>query len=341
LTGARLLVDGGGTTTRVALACAGGEPRWVEREGRSCNPRSVGRARALENLNDLVRLVWQHRPAGVGSLESAWLCLSTVSSRGATESFAADLLELAPPPLREVGALWLTNDVAPLLVHDGRVTDRVVVICGTGTGFCGLNVAEGRIARASGREYLLADEGGGFDLGLQGLRAVVRADDGRGPRTRLTELLAAWRGVQVSGLFDLVYASPEPKVLIGSFAPFVLAAAEEGDECARAITAGAAAELVTGIRAVVARTGLPDAFEVVLVGSTLVGRHAVVREQLVRSLGGVLPRVAVHPLAGSTLAPVAHLAALLPGDPRLAALLASCMPVVRIEEGLLRPAGGR
>lgn len=337
MTAATLLVDGGGTTTRVALSAEGS--RWVQLEGRSCNPRSVGRARALENLSELVRLGWQQRPPDVGCLDSAWLCLSTASSRAATERFATELLEVAPAPLRQVGELWITNDVAPLLVHDGRVTARVVVICGTGTGFCGVNPARGLIARASGREYLLADEGGGFDLGLRGLRAVVRQDDGRGPRTLLTDLLPAWRGVSVPELADVVYSSPEPKVLVSSFAPFVLAAAEEGDECARGIIAGAAAELVTGIRAVAERTGLSDSFEVLLVGSTLVGRHAILREQLRRSLREVLPSLPVKTLSGSTLTAVAELARLLPGDHRLQGLLRSCMPLVRIDPGLVRPLG--
>ena len=332
----RLLVDGGGTTTRVALSAGGAER--VEREGHSCNPRSVGPARALDNLTDLVRLVWRQRPPGVGSIDSAWLCLSTASSPGAAEDFAAGLLERAPAPL---GQVWITNDVAPLLVHDGRLADRVVAICGTGTGFCGLNAAAGLIARASGREYLLADEGGGFDLGLQGLRATVRQEDGRGPRTRLTELLAPWRGVSVGELLDVVHGSPEPKVLISSFAPFVLAAAQEGDACARAITTGAAAELLAGIRAVAARTELPGSFEVVLAGSNLLGDHPVLREELVRSLAEALPGVSVQRAAGSPLAAVAAMAELLPGEERLQRLLRSCMPLVRIDPGPVRPSGGR
>jgi N-acetylglucosamine kinase-like BadF-type ATPase len=326
LTGVRLLVDGGGTTTRVALCRPGAPP--VGREGPSCNPHSVGRARALAALADLVGRAWRDRPAGVGAVESVWLCLSTASSDAAAADFAADLQ--AAGALPPAGEVWVTNDVAPLLVHDGRVADRVVAICGTGTGFCGLHPVAGRIARASGKEYLLADEGGGFDLGLQGLRAVVRADDGRGPRTRLTELLDPWRGVTVAGLVDLVHSSPEPKVLIGSFAPYVLAAAGEGDERARAVVTGAAAELLAGIRAVADRTGLAGAYEVVLVGSTLVGDHPALREELLASLRAALPRVTAVPLAGSTLAAVAHLAELLPGDERLQGLLRHCMPLVRI-----------
>jgi N-acetylglucosamine kinase-like BadF-type ATPase len=337
---AKLLVDGGGTATRVALWREGGVSGPVELAGRSCNPRSVGLGRAVENLGELVDLAWQERPPGVGAVESAWLCLSTASSQQAVEEFALSLVERAPAPLRQAGELWITNDIAPLLVHDGRLAERVVAICGTGTGFCGVNAAGGLIARASGQEYLLADEGGGFDLGLQGLRATIRQDDGRGPRTRLTELLTAWRGVSVGELFDLVHTSPETKVLVSSFAPFVLQAAGGGDECARSIVSGAVGELLTGIRAVAARTELSGSFEVVLAGSNLVGGSPVLREQLVESLRAEMPGVTVHAVSGSTLTAVAQLARLLPGDARLQSLLRSTMPLVRLDLGRGQLPGG-
>ncbi len=329
MTPGRLLVDGGGTTTRVAVHRPGGP--WTELTGPTCNPHSVGPDRALATLADLVRRAWRDRPAGVDTLESAWLCLSTASSRAAAEAVAADLLGTGALP--DPGELWVTNDVAPLLVHDGRVADRVAVICGTGTGFCGVHPAAARIARASGREYLLADEGGGFDLGLQGLRAVVRADDGRGPATRLTDLLASWRGVPAAELVEVVHSSPEPKLLISSFAPYVLAAAAAGDGCADRIVAGAAAELVTGIRAVARRTGLPAAYEVVLVGSNLVGPHPALRDALAARLRADLPAVVAGPLPGSTLTAVAALAELLPGDRRLRDLIGGCLPLVRTRPG--------
>lgn len=336
MSGVRLLVDGGGTTTRVALWRVGDTAPCVERDGPSCNPRSVGRDRALANLNDQVRRVWQQRPADTGELESAWLCLSTISTQKALDDFAAALLQSPSSPLGRAGEVWITNDIGPLLVDDGRVTDRVVIICGTGTGFCAVNVAKGLTARASGRDYLLADEGGGFDIGLQGLRAVVRAADGRGPRTRLTESVREWRDVTVEELFDLVYATDEPKVLVGSFAPYVLAAAAEGDECARAIVDRVVQELVTGVRAVAERAELPDSYEVLLVGSNLVGDHAVLREELRRTLARTVPDVTTRSMTGSTLAAVHEMAGLLPADERLQGLLSDCVPLGRFSDGRSR-----
>ncbi|MEV0633522.1 DegT/DnrJ/EryC1/StrS family aminotransferase [Streptomyces sp. NPDC050619] len=334
MSAARLLVDGGGTTTRVALWRQGDDTPSVQCDGPSCNPRSVGRARALANLDDVMRTAWQSRPHGIDALDSAWLCLSTASTRKALDDFATGLLDLPSSLLDQAGEVWLVNDIAPLLVHDGRVVDRVVVICGTGTGFCAVNVAKGLTARASGKDYLLADEGGGFDIGLQGLRAAVRDTDGRGPRTRLTQLVREWRDVGQEELFDLVYDSEEPKVLIGSFAPYVLAAAAEEDECARTIVDRAVDELVTGARAVAERAGLSGPHEVVLVGSNLVGsEQAVLRREFEQRLGEVMPEATVRPLRGTTLTAVRDMAELLPGDERLQQLLGECVPLRRLDRG--------
>lgn len=327
MSGARLLVDGGGTTTRAALWCHGklSQPR----DGASCNPRSVGQERALANLDKLLRLVWHERAPDVNSLEAVWLCLSTASSRAALEEFASALRVRVSGPLRDAGDLWITNDIAPLMVHDGRVTERVAAICGTGTGFCAINPPQALCARASGQEYLLTDEGGGFDLGLRGLRAIVRANDGRGPETSLSDALASWQGVSTDDLFDLVYSSAEPKILIASLAPFVLVAAEQGDRCARLIVDYAVQEIMEGIRATTTRARLDRPYEVVLAGSNLVGEHGFLRERVQACLYTSIPDVTISVITASTLKAVAQLAEILPRNPSLRASLEATLPLAR------------
>ena len=65
-----------------------------------------------------------------------------------------------------------------------------MLIAGTGSIAYGRD-AEGRAARAGGWGYVLGDEGSGYWLGRQALRAVVRSSDGRGPATALTPRILA------------------------------------------------------------------------------------------------------------------------------------------------------
>src|SRR5208283_3215279 len=64
----------------------------------------------------------------------------------------------------------------------------VVVIAGTGSIAFGEN-ALGETARAGGWGYIFGDEGGGFDIVRQALRAVLSEHEGWGPRTALTPAL--------------------------------------------------------------------------------------------------------------------------------------------------------
>jgi N-acetylglucosamine kinase-like BadF-type ATPase len=272
-------VDGGGSTTRVAIWLNG--CLKVAIEGQTCNVVSVGRTRALTHFQQLLRQVWAQRPHDIQEIESVWCCLSTVSSSAAIDALAAKLIPLLKAEIGDFNDVWFANDLVPLLVFDGRYVERVVAVSGTGTGYCSTNPVLHQCARASGAEYLLSDEGGGFDMGLQGLRAVVRAQDGRGPSTRLSEALIAWKGVNQKHLQQLIYESNEPKVLIASFAEYVLSTALQRDECALEIVHRAAREIGVGIKAVARRAGLLPGYQVVLSGSNLISaRHPVLRRCL-------------------------------------------------------------
>jgi N-acetylglucosamine kinase-like BadF-type ATPase len=317
----RILVDGGGSTTRAALWFNGGIS--ARSEGGSCNHISVGPDRAISNLRSVIQSVWNARDHRVDTIDAAWFCLSTAASPTALTYLAKHLVACLPEPTDD---LWVTNDIAPLLVHDGRTTRRVVAICGTGTGFCALNPEEGLCVRTSGHDYLLADEGGGFDLGLQGLRAIMRAADGRGPETSLTEQLAPWRGVSVAKLHDLVYASIEPKVLIASFAPFVLMAAENGDSSAQSIVDRATTELVTGIQTAARGARLVGAYEVTLAGSNLTSpKHSILRDRLRSFLIANVPGVSIR-IVASPLQAVSQMAEVLPEEARLLRILKNSLP---------------
>ena len=94
-----------------------------------------------------------------------------------------------------------------------------------------------------GHGFLLGDEGGAFWIGREGLRAALRAHDGRGPATALSDAAAR----RFDGLDDLgarLHAIERPVDAIARFAPDVLAAAEAGDAVASAIADDAVDELV-------------------------------------------------------------------------------------------------
>ena len=77
----------------------------------------------------------------------------------------------------------------------------VAVDAGTGANAYGCNRA-GERAVASAWGAFLGDEGSGYWIAVQALRAIVRAEDGREPPTRLREAIC--RVLGITDLWDLI-----------------------------------------------------------------------------------------------------------------------------------------
>jgi N-acetylglucosamine kinase-like BadF-type ATPase len=161
----------------------------------------------------------------------------------------------------------VVNDAVIALVAGAPERFGIVILAGTGSIAYGLD-ANGRSARAGGYGYLLADEGSGYWLGQEALRAVVKSSDGRGPKTALVERVLGSFGIDsVDELLPLVYEQEMPKYRIAALASLVDEARAAGDQVARRIVEGAAAELALGARSVARQLELgPDAFPLVLAG---------------------------------------------------------------------------
>jgi N-acetylglucosamine kinase-like BadF-type ATPase len=194
----------------------------------------------------------------------------------------------------------------------------VVVVAGTGSIAYGRD-ARGRAARAGGWGYVLGDEGSGYWLGRQALRAVVRAADGRGRATALTpRVLAHYQVDRAQDLVWEVYRGGMKPTAIAALAAEVGAAAAEGDGLAMQIIDAAGAELAGAAVSVARRLSL-DRCPVILAGGVLRG-VAPLRARLVADLGKVLPNAEVRVLHVEPAEGAARLAlALAAGQPAIPA----------------------
>jgi N-acetylglucosamine kinase-like BadF-type ATPase len=135
--------------------------------------------------------------------------------------------------------LEVTTDAHVALWGGTAGAPGVVVIAGTGSIALGEN-ARGETARAGGWGYVFGDEGGGFDLTRQALRAALKAEEGWGPATSLrAKLLEACGAPDANALLHWFYTAEWPRPRIAALAPLVNEAAEEGDESAAGILAEA------------------------------------------------------------------------------------------------------
>jgi N-acetylglucosamine kinase-like BadF-type ATPase len=139
--------------------------------------------------------------------------------------------------------LVVTNDAVIALAGATRTGQGIIAIGGTGSIAFGRNAA-GRTSRAGGWGYVFGDEGGGFDIARQALRAALRLEEGWGPLTVLRErLLAATDSENANQMLHRFYTDEWPRSRVAKLAQVVDAAALESDAVALGILRGAAQHL--------------------------------------------------------------------------------------------------
>jgi N-acetylglucosamine kinase-like BadF-type ATPase len=135
--------------------------------------------------------------------------------------------------------------------------DGINVVCGTGSIAYGEHA--GRGARAGGWGELFGDEGSAYWIATRVLNAYTRMSDGRREPSALHELVTA--ELELGAELDLVDVIlgrwGADRSRIAGLAPLAVAAAEQGDETARAILAEAGRELAALVEAVAARVAFP------------------------------------------------------------------------------------
>ncbi len=150
-----------------------------------------------------------------------------------------------------------------------RAVNKAVVAADVATreivwAYCGI---AGEELRAGGWGPTIGDEGSGFAIARDGLAAVLRAYDGRGPATMIRERLHAEVHLEPADLPRAIYAQTTHADDIARYAKIVFDSADAGDAVARAILDRAANELALSVLAVARRLKLVDgAFPVAYVG---------------------------------------------------------------------------
>ncbi len=172
--------------------------------------------------------------------------------------------------LRRLGhrdGVRVVNDATIALAAGAPGRVGIVVLAGTGSIAFGADRA-GHTARSGGYGFLLADEGSGYWLGHQILRAAVRSADGRGPKTLLEPLVFEAFGVgAVPDLIPHVYEKGLPKHRIAALAPLVEQARGRGDTLGAELIETAGHELARAARAVHRQLDLgAEPFPVVMAG---------------------------------------------------------------------------
>jgi N-acetylglucosamine kinase-like BadF-type ATPase len=277
-------IDAGGTKTVCQLAEDGGTV-LAEFRGPGANLVSLGES----GVEAALRAAIGPAVAVHGAIDAVCIGMAGVDQAREAETVRKVLGRIA-----RFGQMLVVSDSLIALEAGAPDSPGVVVASGTGSIAYGRDAA-GRAARAGGWGYVLADEGSGFWLGREALRAVMRAADSRGPSTALTERVLGHYGVaRPQDVGREVYRDGVRPAAIATLASEVEAAAAGGDGVAARILAEAASELRLLAMSVVEQLSLQQG-PIVLAGGTF---RAVPRlaNTLIGDLGRRLPRATARVL---------------------------------------------
>jgi N-acetylglucosamine kinase-like BadF-type ATPase len=175
-------VDGGGTKTVAWLAplVDDGANRVLGRGWAGPgNPRAAGFETAQANMNAAIAAAFAD--AGLPRTQVAAACFGLAGAGRPAEQEQIAAWARRHGIARKI---HVCGDAEPILAAASPDNWGIALIAGTGSLAWGRNKA-GETARCGGWGYLLGDEGSGYAIALAGLRAAMRAADGRGPQTDL------------------------------------------------------------------------------------------------------------------------------------------------------------
>jgi glucosamine kinase len=282
-------VDGGGTKTVGRLADLQGTDVASHAVGPT-NPNLTGVEESARTLCNLIRHLCAKASCRPGDLKGIVLGLAGASA----EKLQQEIREHITRCLHEEGTpdppLQVVTDVRIALEGAFGGEPGIAVIAGTGSSIMYKN-AQGAVGLMGGWGRILGDEGSGYFIGLEALKAVTRDYDGRGSAPSLREGLAARFGLASrSRIIEAVYRQQFP---IPSIAPFVLDLAARADDVSCRILKHAASLLADQVGAALSRIG-EGPVSIVLSGG-LVETATPYRDILMTELTSRFPTVHVLP----------------------------------------------
>lgn len=280
-------IDGGGSSLRVVIV-DDALNILAAHNGPAVNPGGVGRDEAARRIQAGVRDVLRALPDA--DVQAVGLGIA-----GAAADHSRAWLHMLLRPVLPEAAIIASSDEEVALVGARGVREGLVVLAGTGSVAYGIN-ATGASLRAGGWGYLLGDEGSGYWLGSQALRAITLAADGR--LHGHSDLPAAVMGrIGINNPRDVIewtYHQAQP-AQVAALADLVLGSAAAGDGHALEIIDQGAGHLVEQAQHVQANLGLPrDA--VAFAGGLLTTSNAL-SERVAARLGLAAPPASLYPPA--------------------------------------------
>jgi len=221
-------IDGGGTRTRAILKR--GNEILAQTTAGTTRVGTVGVGESCERLLTIITDLCDQAEIDTSEVDIIVVGLAGVWLEEEKQRSTHLLKTLARTQNIPINDVIITSDAEIAVEGVFNGGSGIVLIAGTGSIAIG-KTAKGKFVRCGGWGIELDDEGSGAWIGREGLTAVVRALDGRGKPTILTNMLADFNPlIDINNPRTIVKAYAEKTFEYQMLTPTVMRCAELGDE---------------------------------------------------------------------------------------------------------------
>ena len=269
-------IDAGGSNLRVGLFSEKLECMHLKEFQETANPCIIG----FEKVGSLLRasLIETLHEASVEKSEVKCIGAGMAGAAQAPEWLKKELASLFPKSKITIAPDY---EIALIGAHGKRY--GILIISGTGSSAYGINEA-GESVHSGGWGYLIGDEGGGYWLGIQTLKAVANAADGFEEKTGLYQKI--FHHLKISHPDDLISWTYNPVTTnrkIAQISELVLEVAASGDPVATKIVESAAEHLFQLYQNLVERLNFID--PPVMFAGGLLTSETLLQQLLMKKMG--------------------------------------------------------
>ena len=289
-------VDGGGTKTTVLITDIKGNSIAESRSG-SSNYKSVGTKIAGENISKaILKAIEEMNSSEKFTFKGACFGLSGNDFSEDKKIYHKIIFVGKLKDYLDPSKTIICNDTRIGLAAGSDSKNGIVIMSGTGSNCYGIN-EKGEEARVNGLDYILADEGSGYEIGLKALKALIRAYDGRGEDTLLLKtILEDLKIKSVTELVKWAHSGSFFKEKIAAIAKTVCRTAKMKDKVSIRILKEEAEEVSLSVETVAEKLKLMEKeFDLVFVGRVFKCEEYF-KSVVIKNLKDKFPKINLIPL---------------------------------------------
>lgn len=284
-----LAVDGGATKTTLVIYSDNGD-HLFEKTSIGSNYHTIGANKVERVITDLLLDAYQAIPYDRIEIAAfAMAGIDTEKDLAIVKTIIEKCFQNVPYDIQTV---IVENDVQSTLIGITGGNPGALILSGTGSIAYALDV-DGSIVRTGGWGHRAADEGSGYWIGREIIRAVVQLEDGRSNKqTVLKNLL--YEKLQVKQMDEMLFWLYRPdytNAQVASISSILSKAVHLDDETAIDIAKRAACELSRLAITVLKKVNYYDEPFTFYLNGGILQNHSYIRELFIQEMQEVYPNL--------------------------------------------------